>query len=386
MASSDADNVQKFHMKVMTDAANATSVALGKAGNMLGLYKAMGEMSEFDASQLAERTNTIERYVRDWLVNQAAAGYVCYDKATAKFYLNAAQKEVLTNELSPHYFASQFTVLAGIVDSALRFLPTEMRAGRGVPFGDHGPLYIGAISDSMASTYRQLLAQKWIPACITDERNKWLQFGGDTPLVVADLGCGYGTVTRLLAQTYAKQHLFVGLDSDEQSIQTCEKSAAEEALDNCLFAKSDVHHIPAPRTVEKLEQLWKQRTDKPVKEFYDVVLCVNTLHDLQDPLAVLLSVRERLEPHDGVLVLVEPLAKEPIEANFDLAGQFLSAASVTWCMPCGMCPRDDGQAKSSTNLGALSPDASYFELLKQAGFSRCSKVQSEVLRVFAIQV
>lgn len=382
----NSDEAAQLRQKILIDAGNATSIALGKVGNQLGLYKAMGELGEFDAAQLAERTGTIKRYIHDWLVNQAAAGYISYNKETQKFFLSAAQKEVLTNESSANYSALQFTTISGIIDAALNKAPQEIREGKGVPISANDPIYVDAFTDLVIANTRDQLVKKWIPLACQAGQGPHLYLGGATPLLFAQVASGHGGGLRAMAKAYARSHLFFGLETDERAIEVGRQKTTEEKFNNILFHKTDLHNLPEPSEVAGFEQFWTSKTKKPIKKHYDIIVLLSVLHDLQDPVAVLTSIRERLEPLLGVCIIVEPIVKEPIEENFNTRGQYLSAASVAWCSPNGLVPRQDGKPSTSECLGTLATDSAFEAISEAAGFKRFTKLDETNYRVFALRV
>lgn len=220
----DGARLGEFIGCVIGDMGAGVSGALARIGHRLGLYRAMADAGPVTSEELAERTDTSERYVREWLNNQAAGGYVSYDAATGSYELPREQALVLADEASPVYMAGAFDTLAAIwaVNDKLE---AAFRTGVGVGWHEQDPLLFGATETFFTPQYRANLVPAWIPAL--DGVEAKLEAGAR----VADVGCGYGATAILLAQAYPNSSL-VGFDSHEAPVEVARTRAAEAGVDD----------------------------------------------------------------------------------------------------------------------------------------------------------
>ena len=372
--------------KVMSAVGGSLAIALAGVGYEVGLYKQLARIGPCTPNQLAQSTGCVERYVRDWLINQTSAQFISYDTQANTFYLSDAQKLVFTDEAAPFYRGGEVHMGTALMHSAIHLVPQEIRKCVGIPWSSQLPqLFIG-VSDHYKETYKTLLIPTWLPAALPSHLLERLNYKViDKPLIFLDVGCGLGFATRLLAKHYP-QHYFVGIDNHKPSIQVAqEKASAEGVQENCFFCEEAAHDIHPLSEIKDFQENWKSQIPgggKPEK--YDVVAIFDSLHDMADPLSVLLSVKNQLS-QQGVLMLVEPNAADDVAGNLTQAGLMYSAFSLLCCTPAGIAGRADGKPAKSENLGTLAPDCKYFALSEQAGFSSFKKVFSDTFnRVFAI--
>jgi SAM-dependent methyltransferase len=305
-------------------------------GDRLGLYRAMADSQWVSAAELAARTDTDTRYVAEWLAAQAASSYAEYDTHTGHFRLSEEQAFVLTNEFNPIFFPGGIQVAASMIKD-VDLIVDAFRDGRGVAWGEHHPdLFLGT-ERFFRTNYIAFLTNYWIPALEGVEAK--LRAGA----TVADVGCGHGASTVILAQAYPRSS-FVGYDSHEPSIEVARKAATEAGVaDRCRFEVAEAASYPGRR--------------------FDLVALFDCFHDMGDPVGVAAHIRETLA-EDGTCMLVEPYAEDRLEDNLTLVGRISYAASTMLCTPCSRS-QDAGLA-----LGAQAGEAQLRKVLEAAGFSR----------------
>ena len=232
------DKMNAFLGKVVGDFGASLSSALVYIGQKLGLYKTLADAGPATPAELAQRTNTNERYVREWLINQAAGGYVEYDAATGRYSLTPEQAVALTDEHSPFYVGGGFFVIKAMT-SAVSRIEDHFRKGGGMLWGEHDPdLFIGT-EKFFRPGYSAHLVATWIPSLTGIEAK--LKSGGK----VADIGCGHGASTIIMAQAYPNSRFF-GFDNHEESIQHAREAAqAAGVSDRVTFESPTRARFPA---------------------------------------------------------------------------------------------------------------------------------------------
>ncbi|MCB9845511.1 MAG: methyltransferase domain-containing protein [Phycisphaeraceae bacterium] len=332
----DQGRLEELLHKIVGDVGAAMSAALVHIGDRLGLYKALASGPRTSA-QLAGATGLSERMLREWLLNQASGGYIEYDDATGAYSMTPEQVAAFGDENSPALMLGAFD----IIESVHRDVPTiaeAFRHGRGVPWGAHdGCLFCGT-ERFFAAGYRANLISAWIPSLEGVEPR--LRAGAR----VADLGCGHGASTLLLARAFP-QSTFVGLDFHGPSIECARGRAAGEGLRNVSFEIADSVTFPAP------------------KEGYDLVACFDCLHDMGDPEGCAKRVHQTLAP-GGVWMVVEPAAADDVRGNLNPVGRVFSAASTMICVPASM-------AFGGPALGACAGEKVIRKIIQAGGFSKC---------------
>ncbi|HVY63683.1 MAG TPA: class I SAM-dependent methyltransferase [Gammaproteobacteria bacterium] len=319
--------------RTLTDLGAAFSGVLVNIGRRLGLYKAMAEIGTCAPEQLAEATGVRERYVREWLNNQAAGGYVRYEPESRKYTLPAAQALVLAVEDSPVYMAPAFEVAASFWLDEARILET-FRSGEGLGWHEHNERLFHGTEMFFRTGYRTHLVADWLPAL--DGMVERLHAGAR----VADVGCGHGASTIVMARAFPKSQ-FVGVDYHAGSIATARERALEAGVGNVRFEVATAK-------------------DYGGRDF-DLVCFMDCLHDLGDPMGALVHARDALKP-DGKVMLVEPYAGDAVEENLNPLGRLFYAASAMACTPNSLS-QDVGLA-----LGAQAGEESLRRVARQAGF------------------
>jgi SAM-dependent methyltransferase len=305
-------------------------------GDRLGLYKAMADSRWLSPDELAARTETDTRYVEEWLAAQAASGYADYEAHTGRFRLSEEQAFVLTSEFNPMFFPGGIQAAASMIKD-VDLIADAFRDGRGVAWDEHHPDLFAGTERFFRTNYIGHLTGYWIPAL--DGVEAKLRAGA----TVADVGCGHGASTVILARAYP-QSSFVGYDFHPPSIEAAQKAAAEAGVaDRCRFEVAEATCYPG--------------------RGLDLVAMFDCLHDLGDPVGAAAHIRETLAD-DGTCLLVEPYAEDRLEDNLTPVGRIFYAASTMVCTPCSRS-QDVGLA-----LGGQAGEARLREVLEAAGFTR----------------
>lgn len=332
----DQAKFEAFLHKIVGDAAAAMSGALVIIGDRLGLYRALADSGPLTSAELAKKTGTHERYVREWLANQAASGYLEYDSETKKYTLPPEHEPMLADEDSPVHLCGAFA----IVQTAYTDEPkvTEaFKSGAGVGWHEHDPRLFPATERFFRPGYRANIVANWIPAL--DGVDEKLQAGAS----VADVGCGLGRSTMLMAQAYPNSK-FVGFDYHEGSIEAARRLAAAEGLsDRVTFEVAPAKGFPG--------------------NDYDLITCFDCIHDMGDPVGALTHIRKALKP-DGTLMMIEPFANDRLEDNLNPVGRLYFAASTLLCTPASL------SQEVGLGLGAQAGEARMRAVAQEAGFSR----------------
>ena len=328
--------VDAFIGRMLGDMGATATAALVVVGDRLGLYKALAAGGPTSARDLARRTGTAERYIREWLAAQSAAGYVTYDAETDRFHLEPEQAMVFADEKSPAFMAGFFQV----AEAMFRGVPKVVdvfRSGRGVGWHEHARCLFCGTERFFRTTYRQHLVSEWLPAL--DGIVPKLQAGA----VVADIGCGHGASTILMAQAFERSRFF-GFDYHLPSVAAARDAAAEAGVaDRVTFEVASAKEFPA--------------------RGYDLVAAFDCLHDMGDPVGVAEHVRASLAD-DGIWMIVEPFAHDRMADNLNPVGRIYYAASTMICTPASLS-QEVGLA-----LGAQAGEARLREVLADGGFSR----------------
>jgi SAM-dependent methyltransferase len=332
----DQMKLHEFVMKAVGETGAAMNAALIVIGDKLGLYKAMSGAGPMTSAELAKKTGTAERYVREWLASQAAGGFITYDAATGKYTLPPEQALALADETSPVFLPGFFQVVAACVKDEPK-ITDAFRSGKGVGWHEHDHGLFAGTERFFRPNYRAHLVSEWIPA-LGDTEAK-LKAGAK----VADVGCGLGTSTILMAQAYPKS-TFVGSDYHDGSINMAREAAAKAGVSDRV--KFEV----------------AKAKDYPGKGF-ELVAFFDCLHDMGDPEGAAKHVKESMAS-DGAWMIVEPFANDKLEDNLNPIGRVYYAASTMLCTPASLS-QEVGLA-----LGAQAGEGRLSKILKAAGFSR----------------
>jgi len=331
----DEAKLEAFVGQAVTDMGAAISGLLLHIGDRLGLYKAMAGAGPITSSALARRTGTAERYVREWLGNQAAGGYVVYDPAGGTYELPAEQAMVVADEDSPVFLGGAFETIASCYADHDVFVEA-FRTGAGVGWHEHDERLFSGVVRLFRPGYAAHLVQEWLPAL--DGVVEKLRAGAS----VADVGCGLGASTVIMAQAFERS-TFAGFDIHEPSIETARTAAAQAGVNQRVrFAVGPAKDLPG--------------------EGYDLVCLFDALHDMGDPVGAARRIRRALAP-DGTLLLVEPNAGDALEDNLHPIGRAYYGLSTVICTP-GSLAQDVG-----LGLGAQAGERRLATVLREAGFT-----------------
>lgn len=325
--------IEAFAQKALGDVAATLTAALVVIGDKLGLYKALADAPATPA-ELAARTGTTERYLREWLNAQAAAGYVTYENG--RYALPPAHAACLTDDASPACVLGAFQGMMAATRAATK-VAEGFTTGCGVGWHEHDPdLFVG-VERFFRPGYHAHLVDQWIPAL--DGVHAKLVRGAR----VADVGCGLGASTIILAEAFP-QSTFVGFDFHRASIeQARERARAAGVADRVRFEVASAKTFPGTG--------------------YDLVTFFDCLHDMGDPVGAASHVREALAP-DGTWLVVEPFAGDRVEENLNPVGRLFYSVSTLVCTPASLA-QEVGLA-----LGAQAGEARLFAVMRQAGFGR----------------
>ena len=332
----DEKRLDEFVGRFAGDLGAVLHAATVLVGDRLGLYAAMGAGQPVTPSELAERTGCDERYLAEWLAAQAASGYAEYDAATGTFRLTEEQAFALTNPDNP-FFAPGGLQVAASTMADIGLVADAMRTGGGVDWGEHDDDLFQGTDRFFRPNYTGNLVENWLPAL--DGVVARLKQGAR----VADVGCGYGSSTILMAKAYPNS-TFVGSDPHAPSIEAARKAASAAGVaDRCTFEVATA----ATFTSNDL----------------DLVTSFDCVHDMGDPVGAAKRVRAALAP-EGTWMIVEPNAGDAVEENLNPVGRIFYSASTLICVPCSRS-QEVGLA-----LGAQAGEARMREVVEQGGFTR----------------
>jgi 2-polyprenyl-3-methyl-5-hydroxy-6-metoxy-1,4-benzoquinol methylase len=332
----DEAKLEQFMGQAVTDMGAAMNGVLVMIGGQLGLWEAMHGAGAMTPADLSERSGVSERYCREWLAAQAASGYVECDPEANTFTLPPEQAMAFADADSPVYVLGGYHVISSAFKDRER-LAERFRTGDGFGWHEHDPeLFLGT-EQFFRPGYRAHLVSEWIPAL--DGVDEKLRAGAK----VADIGCGHGISTTLMAQAYPES-TFHGFDYHEGSIERAAEIAAEEGVaGNTEFSVASAKDFPG--------------------DSYDLVCFFDCLHDMGDPVGALQHVREVIAD-DGTVMLVEPFANDALADNLNPVGRIYYAASTLICTPSSL-DQEVGLA-----LGAQAGEQRLADVAREAGFSR----------------
>jgi SAM-dependent methyltransferase len=336
----DTDKLMSFVFRAVDEVGATLNAALVVMGDRLGLYRALAGAGALTPAELAQRTGTAERYVREWLNAQAAGGYVEYEADSGRYSLPPEQAVALTDESSPAYLPGFFQIALGSVLDSPR-ITEAARTGAGVGWHDHVHDVHEGCERFFRPSYNAHLLTEWLPAL--DGVVAKLEEGGS----VADVGCGHGASTILMADAFPASR-FAGFDYHDGSIATARERAEAAGLDGRVTFQAT-----------------------PAASYsgtgYDLVTMFDCLHDMGDPAGAARHVRQSLAA-DGTWMIVEPRAGDRVEENLNPVGRAYYGFSTLLCTPSSLA-QEVGLA-----LGAQAGEARIRELVLGAGFSSFRRV------------
>ena len=328
------DKLNQLLGRFVTDFGGALHAGMVVIGESLGLYKALAAAGPSTSSELAERTNTSERYVREWLNSQAAGGYVEYDAQEGRYSLSEEQAFALADEKSPAYLPGAF-ILANAALKAVPKITEAFRTGEGLGWHEHDHSLFRGTEMFFRPGYAANLTSSWIPAL--DGVEAKLKDGAR----VADVGCGLGASTILMAQAYPKS-TFIGYDYHDASIAMARQRAEEAGVsERVKFEVAKAKEYPG--------------------DGFDFVAFFDCLHDMGDPAGAAAHVLQSLAA-DGTWMIVEPFAGDKVEENLNPVGRVFYSASTLLCTPASLS-QEVGLA-----LGAQAGEAKLREVVTEGGF------------------
>ena len=331
----DMDKLNAFVGQFVTDLGASVHAGMVVIGEKLGLYKALAD-HPMTSLELAAKTQTDERYLREWLASQSAGGYVTYDEKSARFSLSAEQAFTLANEDSPAYLPGAFELALGALAAVPR-IAESFRTGAGMGWHEHVEGVFHGCEKFFRPGYAANLVSAWIPA-LRGVKEKL-----ETGARVADVGCGKGVSTILMTKAFPNSRFF-GFDYHTESIAAARESARRAGVaERVTFEVSKAKEFPGKK--------------------YDLVAVFDCLHDMGDPVGAAAHVRQALDK-DGTWMIVEPFANDQLKDNLNPVGRVYYSFSTLLCTPCsrsqevGLC------------LGAQAGEAQIREVVSSAGFSR----------------
>lgn len=336
MREPDANKVEALVGQLVGELGGAVSGALIVLGDRLGLYRAMADGEPVTSEDLAKKTGCDERYLREWLSAQAAAGYLDYDPQTRTFSLSPEASVAFADEGHPAFFAGAFEVVQSLWMDEPK-IEEAFRTGAGVGWHEHSTCLFRGTERFFRPGYNANLVSSWLPAI--DGMTERLERGAR----VADVGCGHGASTILMAQAYPNSR-FYGFDYHAPSIERARQSAQAAGVgDRITFQQAAASDFPA--------------------EGFDLVAMFDCLHDMGDPVGAGRHVLSTLG-RDGVWMIVEPFAHDRLEDNLNPVGRIFYSASTMICTPASRS-QEVGLA-----LGAQAGEARLKKVAEEAGFSR----------------
>jgi SAM-dependent methyltransferase len=330
------EKLNAFVGQVVEEIGATFNAGLVVIGDKLGLYRALAGAGPLTPGELAKNTDTRERFVREWLNAQAAGGYVEYDPAGGTYELPPEQAAALADETSPAFVCGAFQLATSTIKDEPR-IREAFRNGNGFGWHEHHHDMFEGCERFFRPGYAANLISSWLPAL--DGVDEKLRAGA----TVADVGCGHGASTILMAQAYPSSQ-FVGFDYHAESIEQANERAASLGIgDRLRFAVAPAKTYPGSS--------------------YGLVTMFDCLHDMGDPVGAARHVLESLAP-DGTWMIVEPFANDRVEENLNPVGRVYYGASTTICTP-GSLAQEVG-----LGLGAQAGEARIREVVESAGFSR----------------
>jgi 2-polyprenyl-3-methyl-5-hydroxy-6-metoxy-1,4-benzoquinol methylase len=334
-AAIDQKKLDAFLGQAVNDFGASASAVLVVIGDKLGLYKAMAGAGPLTPAALAARTGTHERYLREWLNCNAASGYVVYDPATRTYRLPPEQALALADENSSAFIPGFYSVVEAMMKAEER-IARNFKTGQGMGWGEHATCLFEGTERFLRPGYLANLTSRWLPALDGVEAKL------DAGARVADVGCGAGASTVIMARAYPRSR-FHGFDAHAHSIELARRRAADAGV------------------ADRVQFEVARATDYPGTG-YDLVAHFDCLHDMGDPNAAARYARKTIAP-DGTWMIVEPFASDRVEENHNPLGRAFYAASTMLCVP-------NSLAGEGVALGAQAGEARLRAVVTEGGFTR----------------
>lgn len=337
----DESKLQGFTGKVMGDMAAAYSSVMVNVGDKLGLYEALAKADRpLDSQELSKITGTSERCIREWLASQAATGYIVYEKNTKKYVFPQEHAMVLANSHSPVYLLGGFQTALALAKDVEK-ISSAFKTGKGLTWSDHDHNLFEGTERFFGPNYRANITSSWIPSLENGKIEEKLKKGA----IVADVGCGHGLSTIIMAKAYPNSK-FIGFDNHAASIDRAMNLALEEGLgeERITFKTYSAKDYPLLQDDIK----------------YDLITIFDALHDMDDPVGAAHHAIKSLK-ENGTFMIVEPFADDDLENNLNPIGGMMFAASASACILNSM-------ANNGLALGAQAGQSKIAEVVKEAGF------------------
>lgn len=331
----DMEKLEHFAHSFVSDLSASFSGVMALVGHELGLYKALQAYGPLTSRELAESTNCFERYVREWLNNQTAGGYVLYNPEKETFELPLEHAMVLVQQDSPVFMAANYYVVDSIWQDREK-LTHAFRSGEGIGWHEHHHNLFHGVEAMFKSGYQANLTNVWIPAL--DGLEEKLISGGR----IADIGCGHGASAILMAEKYPNTMVY-GYDYHKGSIDVAKQRAEEKGLTNIIFTAVGAEGY--------------------AEDNFDLICFFDCFHDLGNPLEAVRFARTKLNKQ-GSLMVVEPFANDKLEDNINPISRMFYAGSTALCVP--HSHSEDGDFC----LGAQAGPSVVEEITRQAGYSK----------------
>ena len=326
----DIEKTRKLQYKVMQDMAAGALIPMMRIGDELSLFKNLNKLGPCTSDEFSEQIKMDKRYIREWLLALAAAGYIDYNNKKEEFSLSPEQFSILGDENSISLMIGGFENLVGAIHN-IDIIKDNFKNGKGTGWGNLHPCCLSGSARFFKPSYSIFLIKKWIPSL--DGADEMLTKG----VTFADIGCGHGYSSSLIAQKYPNSRI-VGIDPHEPSI-------AEAKNNN--------------RKLSNLE--FRINNAKNYDGHYDIIAFFDCLHDMGDPLGAIQYAKTKLSPN-GMIMLVEPTADDLPENNFNLIGQMYYSFSTIACIPASK------SQEVCMALGAQAKPQKLFSILNEAGF------------------
>jgi SAM-dependent methyltransferase len=333
-SSLNSDVLDKLVGQVVSDLGAAVNGALVVLGDRLGIYSELAKIGRASSAELAAKTGLDERQLREWLSAQAASGYISYDAETDEFFLTAEQSALFADPKSPVAMTGGFYSISSVYHDEPR-VAESFRTGAGVPWGDHHACLFCGVERFFRPGYEANLLTRWIPAL--DGVSERLATG----IRVADIGCGHGASTLIMAQAFPASE-FYGFDLHPASIEAANRHASEQGIRNVHFEIATAKNFPGR---------------------YEFVTIFDALHDMGDPVGAASHIRRSLSS-DGAFMIVEPMAGDSLAENLNPVGRVYYGFSTMVCTPASLS-QEVGLA-----LGAQAGEQRLREVLSTGGFTR----------------
>ncbi len=324
--------------KMVGDMGAAAVAPLVMLGDRLGLYKALAADGPMTTEALAEKTDTTERYVREWCAAQAGSGYIEYDAGTGQFLMSPEQQAIFADDDSPACLVGGFYGIGSMFIDEPK-IANAFKTGEGVGWGDHSDCLFCGTEKFFRPGYKANLVAEWLPAL--DGVVEQLEAGGK----LADIGCGHGASTLVMAEAFPNS-TFVGYDFHAASVECANVRAKETGLPNVSFEVATAKHYPG--------------------NDYDLIAFFDCLHDMGDPVGGVAHSLKALKA-DGTLMIVEPFAEDELEKNLNSVGRMYYALSTMIWTPASIS-QDVGLA-----LGAQAGTKRLGEVVREGGFTQFRK-------------